>query len=179
MATPEPVDRARITAVVMGVSGSGKSTIASGITDALDLHGIDGDDLHSPESVAKMAAGEPLQDDDRWPWLDRIGAALADAGRWPRGVVVACSALKRSYRDRIRAAAPQVRFVFLDGSAELIRSRLSERSGHYMPAQLLASQLQTLEAPSDNEADVVRLDIDAPVDAIVARAVEALAPVRR
>ena len=83
-----------------------------------------------------MQAGTPLQDADRWPWLDRIGAALADAAQWPQGVVIACSALRRSYRDRIRAAAPGVRFVFLDGPRDLIGSRMAGRSGHYMPGTL-------------------------------------------
>ena len=123
----------RLAVVVMGVSGSGKSTVGAGIADALGLCFIDGDGLHSAENVARMQAGIALGDDDRWPWLDRIGARLADAAQWPRGVVVACSALKRVYRDRLRAAAPGVRFVFLDGPAALIESRMARRAGHYMP----------------------------------------------
>ena len=108
----------RIALVVMGVSGSGKSTVAAGIAEALGLGFIDGDGLHSPESVARMQAGTPLTDDDRWPWLARIAANLADEVQWPAGLVIACSALRRVYRDRIRAGAPGVRFVFLDGPAE-------------------------------------------------------------
>jgi carbohydrate kinase (thermoresistant glucokinase family) len=158
----------------MGVSGSGKSTVGSGIAAALGLHFIDGDSLHSPENVARMQAGTPLRDDDRWPWLDRIGAALADAGHWPQGVVVACSALKRVYRDRIRAAAPGVRFVFLEGSKALIGSRMAARRGHYMPAALLDSQLRTLEPPGADEADVQALPIERPVAEIVDGAVRAL-----
>jgi gluconokinase len=164
----------RISAVVMGVSGSGKSTVAAGVADALGLHFVDGDGLHSAASVAKMQAGTPLQDDDRWPWLDRVGESLADADRWPQGVVVACSALKRAYRDRIRRVAPGVRFLFLDGPAGLIRSRMSGRTGHYMPAALLDSQLQALERPAADETDVIRLDIDAHADEIVDRAARAL-----
>jgi gluconokinase len=140
----------------------------------MGLDFIDGDDLHSPGSVAKMHAGTPLQDDDRWPWLDRIGACLADAVRWPRGVAVACSALKRSYRERIRRAAPVVHFVFLDGSAALIESRMERRAGHYMPSTLLASQLQTLEAPGDDEVDVLRMSLELPAAEIIRRATVAL-----
>ena len=106
----------------MGVSGSGKSTVAAGIAAALGLAFIDGDSLHTPASVARMRAGIALTDDDRWPWLDRIGACLGDVARYPQGIVIACSALKRAYRDRIRAAAPGVRFVFLDGPASADRS---------------------------------------------------------
>jgi gluconokinase len=165
----------RLAVVVMGVSGSGKSTVASGIGAALGLHFIDGDSLHSSASVAKMQAGTPLQDADRWPWLDRIGAALADAAQWPQGVVIACSALRRSYRDRIRAAAPGVRFVFLDGPRDLIGSRMAGRSGHYMPGTLLDSQFRTLEVPGEDETDVRRMPIDHPASEIVRRTVHELA----
>ena len=158
----------------MGVSGSGKSTVGAGIASALGLHFIDGDGLHTATSVAKMQAGTPLQDEDRWPWLDRIGTSLADAGHWPQGVALACSALKRAYRDRIRRAAPDVRFVFLDGPADLIGSRMAGRTGHYMPGTLLQSQLRTLEAPGPDEPDVVRVSIDAPAGEIVTSAVRAL-----
>lgn len=158
----------------MGVSGCGKSTVAEAIASALGLACIDGDDLHAPESVAKMRAGTPLGDDDRWPWLDRIGARLGGAGAAPAGVVVACSALRRAYRDRLRASAPGVQFVFLDGSPDLIRARMQARSGHYMPAGLLDSQLRTLERPTPDEAGVVTVDIDAPTATVALRAVAAL-----
>lgn len=164
----------RIALVVMGVSGSGKSTVAAGIAAALGLHFIDGDGLHSPASVARMQAGTPLGDDDRWPWLERIAKRLVDDGQWPRGVVIACSALRRAYRDRIRAGAPGVRFVFLDGPAGLIRARMAGRAGHYMPESLLASQLQTLEPPGEGEPDVLRLDIALPAEAVIDAAVRAL-----
>jgi gluconokinase len=166
----------RIALVVMGVSGSGKSTVGAAIASALGLHFIDGDSLHTPVSVAKMQAGTPLQDQDRWPWLDRIGARLADAALWPRGVVIACSALKRAYRDRIRSAAPGVRFVFLDGPAELILARMAGRAGHYMPGALLASQLRTLEVPGADEDDVMRMSIEDPLSEIVARATREMEP---
>ena len=164
----------RVAVVVMGVSGSGKSTVAAGIAAAMGLQFIDGDALHLPPSVAKMKAGIALEDDDRWPWLDRIGARLADVGHWPRGVIVACSALKRVYRDRLRRAAPGVRFVFLEGPAALIESRLAARSGHFMPSTLLASQLQTLELPGPDEGDVLRVGIELPVIDVVRRAVVTL-----
>ncbi len=160
--------------VVMGVSGCGKSSVAAGLAAALGADWIDGDDLHSAESVAKMRAGTPLSDADRWPWLDRIGARLAEATQGERGLVIACSALKRAYRDRLRAAAPGLRFVFLDGSAELIGERLARRAGHYMPAGLLASQLQTLERPGAEEGDVLRLDVAEAVERLVFEAVDRL-----
>jgi gluconokinase len=173
----DPFPRAapgRISVVVMGVSGSGKSTVAAGIAAALALHFIDGDGLHWPHSVARMQAGIALGDEERWPWLDRIAVRLADAAQWPHGVVVACSALKRAYRDRLRRAVPGVRFVFLDGPATLIESRMAARTGHYMPATLLASQLRTLERPGADESDVVRLGIELPPAEIVRRAALAL-----
>jgi len=163
--------------VVMGVSGCGKSTLALALSQALGLDMVDGDDLHLPESVAKMSAGQALDDADRWPWLDRIGRYLAQApagGVSAPGRVVACSALKRSYRDRIRTLAPAVRFVFLDGETELIRQRMLQRSGHYMQATLLSSQLQTLEKPLPDESDVLALDLSLPVPELVRLASQAL-----
>ncbi len=173
--SPDTAPSRRTAIVVMGVSGSGKSTVGVGVAARLGLGFVDGDRLHSPASVAKMQAGVPLQDDDRWPWLDRVGACLADVAGWPAGVVVACSALKRSYRERIRAAAPAVRFVFLDGAADVIAPRMATRSGHYMPGALLESQLRTLERPGFDEPDVVRIDIAADPSRIVDAACDALA----
>ena len=164
----------RTVLVVMGVSGTGKSTVAKHLASALALPWIDGDDLHSPQAVASMRAGVALTDSDRWSWLDAIGQRLADTAAAPHGLVVACSALKCAYRDRLRAAAAGLRFVLLHGSPDLIALRLKHRSGHYMPASLLASQLQTLEMPKPSEVDVVQLDIASPVDALVASACLAL-----
>jgi gluconokinase len=158
--------------IVMGVSGCGKSTMAAALGERLGLDMVDGDDLHLPESVAKMRAGTALQDTDRWPWLDRIGAYLAQPH--PRGRVVACSALKRVYRDRIRAQAGEVCFVFLDGEFALIEQRMRQRPGHYMPAGLLDSQFRTLEKPQADETDVIRLPITEPVQDMVALALAAL-----
>ena len=159
--------------VIMGVSGCGKSTVGMALAHRLGLQMLDGDDLHAPESVARMKAGQALSDADRWPWLERIGQRLA-AQTEGAGLVVACSALRRSYRDRIREHAHGVRFVFLDGSFDLIAERVGQRVGHYMPASLLQSQFDTLERPDPQEADVLRLDIDGPVDALVNAAATAL-----
>jgi gluconokinase len=158
--------------IVMGVSGCGKSTMAAALGERLGLHMVDGDDLHLPESVAKMRAGIALEDADRWPWLDRIGDYLTQPH--PQGRVVACSALKRVYRDRIRAQAGEVCFVFLDGDFDLIEQRMRQRPGHYMPAGLLDSQFRTLEKPQADEADVIRLPITEPVQDMVAQALTAL-----
>ncbi len=151
--------------VVMGVSGCGKSVVGEALAKGLGGVAIDGDDLHSADAVAKMRAGIALNDGDRWPWLDRIGAALRNSEAI---AVVACSALKRSYRDRLRSACPGLRFVFLDGDAAVIEPRLRARQGHYMPASLLQSQLQALERPEADEGDVVRIDIDQPLAMVIA-----------
>jgi gluconokinase len=146
----------------MGVSGSGKSTLGALLARRLGWPFLEGDAFHDAQAVAKMSAGQPLGDDDRWPWLDRLGLAAREAVISGGGVVAACSALKRSYRERLRRAiAAPTRFVLLDaGHAELLR-RLGARSGHYMPASLLDSQLATLERPGPDEA-VFTLDAAAP-----------------
>lgn len=148
--------------VVMGVSGSGKSTVGAALADALGVRFVDGDSLHPAANVAKMAAGIPLDDSDRVPWLDAVAAVLA-AGP----VVVACSALRRVYRDRLRAAAPALELVFLDGSRELLASRMARRPGHFMPTTLLESQLATLERPGADEHPLTA-DIAVSVPDIVA-----------
>ena len=158
--------------IVMGVSGCGKSTMATALGERLGLDMADGDDLHLPESVAKMRAGVALEDADRWPWLDRIGAYLSQPH--PQGRVVACSALKRAYRDRIRAQAGDVYFVFLDGDFALIEQRMRQRVGHYMQPGLLDSQFRTLEIPQADETDVIRLPITETVQDMVAQALQAL-----
>jgi gluconokinase len=164
----------RLAVVVMGVSGCGKSSVAAALAHALRLDCVDGDDLHPAASIAKMSRGEPLGDDDRSPWLTRIGMRLADRHASPRGVVLACSALRRAYRERIRAAAPGVRFVFLDGAMPLIQARMVQRQGHFMPPGLLQSQFAALERPEADEIDVVAVAIDKPVDEVVAHAVHAV-----
>lgn len=152
----------------MGVSGSGKSTIGALVADALGAPFLDGDSLHPIANVEKMAAGIPLTDDDRWPWLSRVGQALHGAA--DDGLVVACSALKRVYRDAIRREAPAVIFLHLDGSTDVLARRMEGRTDHFMPASLLDSQLAALEPLQPDENGVV-VDIDAPVQEVVADAV--------
>jgi len=160
--------------IVMGVSGCGKSTVSQALAQRLGLDMVDGDDLHLPESVAKMRSGIALQDVDRWPWLDRIGSYLAGNPNAGAGRVVACSALRRAYRDRIRARAGEVCFLFLQGDFELIAQRMRQRVGHYMQAGLLDSQFQTLETPGPEETDVITLNITEPVELLVEEALAAL-----
>ena len=161
--------------VVMGVSGCGKSTLTAAIAAELGLTMVDGDDLHLPASVEKMRAGIALEDADRWPWLDSIGLLLAQpAEETSGGRVLACSALKRAYRERIRSLAAPLQFIFLDGPAELIEQRMAMRTGHYMHPELLASQLRALERPGADEHDVVRIDINRPVGQLLAAALAAL-----
>jgi len=150
--------------VVMGVSGSGKSTIGELLAAGLHVPFVDADELHPITNIDKMAAGVPLTDEDRWPWLAKVGQAMAAAAS--TGVVVACSALKRSYRDAIRAEAPGALFVCLDGSREVLASRLDSREGHFMPATLLDSQLEALEPLGEGEQGIV-ISIDHTPDAIV------------
>lgn len=148
---------------VMGVSAAGKSTVGKALAGALGVSFADADDLHSDANRAKMASGTPLTDDDRWPWLDAVGAQLREARG--SGLVMACSALRRAYRDRIRASAPEVVFVHLDGSRELLAARALSRTDHFMPPALLDSQLATLE-PLDDEPGLV-VDVALPVDDLV------------
>jgi beta-N-acetylhexosaminidase len=158
--------------VVMGVSGCGKTTIGALVAHELGVQFIDGDSLHPVENVAKMAAGIPLTDEDRWPWLATVGTELANAGAG--GLVLACSALRRGYRDAIRDKATDTVFLHLHGSKEVLGSRLEGRSGHFMPAALLDSQLATLEPLDADEAGVV-VDIASPVDQVVAEALAGVA----
>jgi len=149
--------------LVMGVSGSGKNTIGEPLAQRLGWKFIDGDDYHPPENVKKMAAGIALQDGDRWPWLDRLNAML----RKEKDAVVACSALKEAYRQRLLAGLASCAIVYLRGSFELIRSRVEARRHRYMPASLLQSQFDTLEPPRDAIAVDVSLDVEASVQTIV------------
>lgn len=153
--------------IIMGVSGCGKSTVGQRLAQRIGVPFLEGDALHPPRNVALMAAGTPLTDADRAGWLDAIAERLSGLG--PReGLVVSCSALKRAYRDRLRAAAPDLQFVHLHGTRALLAARLRERQGHYMPPALLDSQLDTLEIPSADEA-VLTLDIAEPSDPLVAQ----------
>jgi gluconokinase len=149
--SPTPTETRRI--VVMGPSGCGKTTLARALALALDWRYVEGDELHTPANIEKMAAGRPLDDADRAPWLTRVGAALAEQPG--RGVVAACSALKRRYRDVLRAAAGNIAFVLPSLPRDVLAQRLAHRSGHYMPASLLDSQLADLEPPADDENGIV------------------------
>ena len=138
--------------VVMGVSGCGKSTVGHLLAGRLDVPFVEGDDLHSAANVSKMAAGQPLTDQDRVGWLQALSQRLQQALQYDQGVVVACSALKKAYRDVLRQGASDVLFVHLQGSPEVLTQRLKQRTAHYMPATLLQSQLAILEPPQADEA---------------------------
>jgi gluconokinase len=159
--------------VVMGVSGCGKSTVGRALAAALGVDFVEGDEWHPPRNVALMAAGTPLTDDDRREWLHALAGRLGAAHAAGHGLVLSCSALRRGYRDLLRAGAPGLRFVFLHGSPALLAERLHARAGHYMPPSLLRSQLDTLEAPAADEA-AISLDISQPPAQLVAEALRRL-----
>jgi gluconokinase len=152
--------------VVMGVSGSGKSTIADKLAERLSWSYVDGDKFHPASNVAKMSAGHPLTDEDRRPWLQAIADEIDRVCGAGQHAVIACSALKRAYRDILVHGRNDVRIVFLNGTQELIASRLALRKGHFMPPGLLASQFRTLEPPGPDE-NPVTVSIDASVEAII------------
>lgn len=152
--------------VVMGVSGCGKTTVASRLAQRLGWDFVEADALHSAANVEKMRAGVPLTDDDRGPWLDAIATWIDAARAQNHPCVVACSALKRSYRQRLAGGHGDVRFVYLQGPFEMVAARLAGRTGHYMPLSLLQSQYDALEEPGVEENPVV-LSIESPVDALV------------
>jgi gluconokinase len=152
--------------VVMGVSGSGKSTVADRLAARLGWRYEDGDGFHPASNVAKMSAGQPLTDEDRWPWLQAIADEIDRLSAAGERVVIACSALKRAYRKMLVHGRDDVRIVFLDGTQDLIAARLTARKGHFMPPGLLASQFRTLERPEADERPIT-VSIDAPVEQIV------------
>jgi len=157
----------------MGVSGSGKTTIARALAARLGWRFAEGDAFHSAANVSKMRGGNALTDEDRWPWLDAIAAWIRETTAQGERCVVACSALKRAYRERIAAGRGDVRFVYLAGDYATIAARLGHRTGHYMPLSLLESQFEALEEPFDEGAIVV--DVDDPPERIVDAIVDALA----
>jgi gluconokinase len=150
--------------VVMGVSGSGKSTVGAALAQRIRVPFADADDFHPPANIAKMTAGEPLNDDDRYPWLEAIGEWLA--ARCSDGGVMSCSALKRKYREQLRQHCSDVIFLHLAGTPEVIGRRQASRPGHFMPASLLASQFATLEPLTDDEGGVT-IDVDQDIDSII------------
>jgi carbohydrate kinase (thermoresistant glucokinase family) len=159
--------------VVMGVSGCGKSTVGRQLAQALPATFLDADDFHPPANVERMRAGIALTDAERAPWLDALAARLMQARARDEAVVLACSALKRSYRDALRRGAPQLTLVHLTGSPALLAERITARPGHYMPPSLLASQLATLEVPAPDE-HALTLDVALPTAALVAAALDPL-----
>lgn len=154
--------------VVMGVSGSGKSTVGAALAQRMRVPFADGDDFHPAANIAKMSAGHALDDDDRYPWLEAIGEWLAGHHA---GGVMSCSALKRKYRDQLRRHCSDVVYLYLSGSPEVIRKRQASRPGHFMPAALLDSQFATLEPLGPDETGIA-IDVDQSIDAIVDEYVE-------
>ena len=173
MSQAQPSVQSGPVVVVMGVSGSGKSTVGAAIAQRLRVPFADADDFHPPASIAKMTSGQALDDDDRQPWLEAIGEWL-DAAH-PEGGVMSCSALRRKYRDQLRRHAPDVAFLHLEGSPEVIGRRQASRPGHFLPASLLASQFATLEPLGPDERGQV-VDVDQGIDAIVQQYVDQHTP---
>jgi gluconokinase len=163
--------------LVMGVSGSGKSTLGARLAATLGWPFLEGDSLHPAANIAKMAAGRPLDDADRRPWLAAVGAWIDDRRDSGEAGVVACSALKRAYRDLLRGGRPDVKIIFLSGSPGLIADRLAARADHFMPPALLASQFAALEPPSPDEG-AIGLDVRLPVEDQVARVLSVLREAR-
>ena len=159
--------------VVMGVSGSGKTTVAAMLAGRLHVHFLEGDDLHPPANVQKMRGGTPLTDDDRWPWLAAIARRIDDWRAAGEGGVVTCSALKRAYRRIIVGDRPEVALVYLQGSQEVIHARMAARHEHFMPVALLESQFRILEEPGPDERPIV-VDVAPSAAAIVATIVREL-----
>jgi gluconokinase len=162
--------------VVMGVSGSGKTTIARGIADAssLRLTFAEADEFHPKVNIEKMESGVPLTDEDRWPWLRALRDWMVERAAAGESTIITCSALKRTYRDLLREGPPSLDFVHLDGPAEVIRERMSGRKGHFMPPELLQSQIDTLEPLGPDESGVV-LDVRKSPEELVSEAVRRLA----
>lgn len=168
---PAPDSTSRPLIAVMGVSGSGKTTVGAALAQRLRVPFADADDLHSESNIAKMSAGIPLDDADRGPWLREIGSWLAE--HVSSGAVIGCSALKREYRDTLRASAPDLVFVHLAGSQEAVARRVAGRPGHFMPTSLVESQFRTLQPLAADEAGIT-LDFDRTVDELVDSVVDGL-----
>lgn len=154
--------------VIMGVSGSGKSAVANAVAQQLSANFLDGDFLHPRRNIQKMAAGEPLNDDDRAPWLAALNDAAFAMQRTNAVSIIVCSALKKHYRDRLRAGNDNLSFIYLHGDFPVIETRLAARKGHFFKPQMLATQFATLEQPGKDESDVKTIDIDQPLDAVIA-----------
>jgi gluconokinase len=170
----KPAAGAPLAAVVMGVAGSGKSVVGVALAEALHCKLVEGDQLHPPENVERMASGLPLNDEYRAGWLEAVGRAIASHAAHGEGVIAACSALKRGYRDRLRAHWPRLVFIYLMIDKNRARERVATRRGHFMPASLIDSQFADLEPPTDEEGAIF-LDATRPVEELVAAAAAKLA----
>ncbi|MES0879718.1 gluconokinase [Roseibium sp. SCP14] len=168
-----PSDDGKTTIIVMGVCGAGKSALAERLSKSLDVGMVEADDFHSPENKRKMSAGDALTDADRLPWLDAVSLAARLQIYCKGGAIVACSSLKRTYRERLRASLTSCRFIHLTGSRSLIKERLANRKGHFVGETLLDSQLAILEPLNDDE-DGFTLEISSPVDQLADRALKEL-----
>lgn len=154
--------------VVMGVSGSGKSAVANAIALQLSANFLDGDFLHPRSNIQKMAAGEPLDDSDRAPWLAALNDAAFAMQRTNAVSIIVCSALKKHYRDRLRAGNSNLSFIYLHGDFPVIEARMAARKGHFFKPQMLVTQFATLEQPGSDESDVMAIDINQPLDTVIA-----------
>ena len=168
MASVNDANPANRVVVLMGVSGSGKSAVARAVAAALDAAMLDGDFLHPRANVEKMARGEPLDDEDRRPWLAALNDAAFAMARTNRLSLIVCSALKRRYRDRLREGNPGLSFVFLNADLEVIAARLSARSGHFFKPEMLKSQFEALEVPGPDEPDVITVNVERSLPEVVA-----------
>ncbi|MBN6082292.1 gluconokinase [Aggregatibacter actinomycetemcomitans] len=162
--------------ILMGVSSTGKTSVGTEVARRLGIKLIDGDDLHPRANIIKMGEGHPLNDEDRAPWLERIRDAAFSLEQKSEVGIIVCSALKKKYRDQIRDGNRNVKFLFLQGSYDVILERMRQRKGHYMKESMLKSQFDTLEVPGKDEPDVIAIDINAPFEEVVARCVQALKP---
>ena len=158
--------------VLMGVSGSGKSAVASEVAHQLHAAFLDGDFLHPRRNIEKMASGEPLNDDDRKPWLQALNDAAFAMQRTNKVSLIVCSALKKHYRDLLREGNPNLSFIYLKGDFDVIESRLKARKGHFFKTQMLVTQFETLQEPGADETDVLVVDIDQPLEGVVASTIE-------
>ena len=160
--------------ILMGVSGTGKSSVGTALANALQAKFIDGDDLHPRQNIVKMASGQALNDDDRLPWLGRLSDVIFSLEQKNESGILVCSALKKIYRDRLRAGNKNVRFLWLKGDYDCVLNRMKRREGHFMPEALLQSQFAALEAPGEDEHDVTPVDISAALGTIVTNCVSLL-----
>ncbi len=160
--------------ILMGVSGTGKSTVGLALAQAMQAKFIDGDDLHPRQNIRKMASGEALNDDDRLPWLERISDVIFSLEQKNESGVLVCSALKKRYRDQLRHGNNNVRFLWLKGDYDCVLGRMRQRQGHFMPEALLQSQFAALELPAEDEADIIAVDIAPPVATLVSQSLSLL-----